>query len=224
MSYSYTPTSLPEVLLLEPQLRIEDGAILHECFNARDFVQATGFKNEFVQECLLKYRYGVVRSPHYQVHHQQGKLVRVGVGEVFHVVVDMRRYSPSFGRWVGMMLSASNQQQLWIPQGFAHGFAVLSGTAEIHIKSTDYLYPEHECRVRWDDPSIGIEWPAIGTPMLSPKDKAAPLLADASAFMENRQLARQRWGMQRQFCAPVQIAPRPWAPGVAGGANHKSVK
>lgn len=216
MSYTFTPTALAEVLLLEPQLRIEDGGIFHESFNARDFIQATGFKNGFVQEGHLKYRYGVIRSPHYQVHHQQGKLVRVNVGEVFHAVVDMRRYSPSFGAWVGMLLSAANQQQLWIPQGFAHGYAVLSGTAEISIKSTDYLYPEHECRVRWDDPAIGIGWPAIGTPLVSPKDRSAPLLADAPAFMENRQLARQRWGVQRQFCAPVQVAPRPWAPGVGG--------
>src|SRR5690348_9656834 len=98
MTYAFTPTDIPEVLLLEPKLRVEDGGILHESFNARDFVQATGFKNGFVQESLLKYRYGVIRSPHYQVHHQQGKLVRVCVGEVFHAVVDMRRYSPSFGR------------------------------------------------------------------------------------------------------------------------------
>jgi dTDP-4-dehydrorhamnose 3,5-epimerase len=161
-----------------------------------------------VQENLMKFRYGVVRSPCYQVHHQQGKLVRVNAGEVFNVVLDMRRYSPEFGQSVGVLLSAANQCQLWIPQGFAHGFAVLSGTAELSCKSTDYVYPEHECRVRWDDPALAIEWPAIGTPLLSPKDKTAPLLCDAPAFMENRQLSRQRWGVQRQFCAPVEVAPR----------------
>ena len=153
-----------------------------ESFNARDFAQATGLKVDFVQDNHSKSGHGVLRGLHYQIRHPQGKLVRVVQGEVFDVAVDLRRASPTFGRWVGERLSAENHRQLWIPPGFAHGFVVLSDSAEFLYKTTDYWFPEHERSLRWNDPALAIDWRVQGQPLLAAKDAAAPLLRDAEVF------------------------------------------
>ena len=177
------PTALPEVLILEPKVFGDDRGFFFESFNARTFAQATGLQREFVQDNHSKSSRHVLRGLHYQIRHPQGKLVRVVQGEVFDVAVDLRRSSPTFGRWVGVRLSAQNKRQLWVPEGFAHGFLVLSETAEFLYKTTDYYAPEHERSLLWSDPAIGINWPITGVPKLAAKDAAAPLLADAEVFV-----------------------------------------
>ena len=182
MPYTVTPTAIPDVLLLEPKVFGDARGFFFESFNARDFAQATGLKVDFVQDNHSKSGHGVLRGLHYQIRHPQGKLVRVVQGEVFDVAVDLRRASPTFGRWVGERLSAENHRQLWIPPGFAHGFVVLSDSAEFLYKTTDYWFPEHERSLRWNDPALAIDWRVQGQPLLAAKDAAAPLLRDAEVF------------------------------------------
>ncbi len=182
MPYTATPTAIPDVLVLEPKVFGDARGFFFESFNARDFTRATGLQTEFVQDNHSKSARGVLRGLHYQIQHPQGKLVRVVEGEVFDVAVDLRRSSPSFGRWVGERLSADNHKQLWVPAGFAHGFVVLSESAQFLYKTTDYWYPEHERSLLWNDPAIGIDWPLQGQPLLAPKDAAAVPLREASCF------------------------------------------
>ena len=182
MPYTDTPTANPDVLVLEPKVFGDARGFFFESFNARDFTRATGLQTEFVQDNHSKSARGVLRGLHYQIQHPQGKLVRVVEGEVFDVAVDLRRSSPSFGRWVGERLSADNHKQLWVPAGFAHGFVVLSESAQFLYKTTDYWYPEHERSLLWNDPAIGIDWPLQGQPLLAPKDAAAVPLREASCF------------------------------------------
>ena len=175
-------TSIPEVLILEPKVFGDERGFFYESFNAAAFEEATGLKRQFVQDNHSKSQRGVLRGLHYQIQQPQGKLVRVVAGEVFDVAVDLRKSSPSFGRWVGTHLSAQNQRQLWIPEGFAHGFVVLSESAEFLYKTTDYYAPEHERSLLWNDPELGIEWPFDEAPQLSAKDQAGKRLSDAELF------------------------------------------
>lgn len=182
MSYTVTSTDLPEVLILEPRVFGDDRGFFFESFNHRDFQQGTGLDLNFVQDNHSKSSQRVLRGLHYQIKHPQGKLVRVTQGAVFDVAVDLRRSSPNFGKWVGVELSADNKRQLWVPPGFAHGFVVTSETAEFLYKTTDYWYPEHERCLLWCDPTVGVQWPSVGTPKLAAKDAAAKVLAEADAF------------------------------------------
>ncbi len=182
MPYTVTATAIPDVLVLEPTVFGDARGFFFESFNARDFAQATGLNVEFVQDNHSKSAHGVLRGLHYQIQHAQGKLVRVVQGEVFDVAVDLRRSSPTFGRWVGERLNADNHRQMWIPPGFAHGFVVTSQSAEFLYKTTDYWYPEHERSLLWNDPAIGIDWAIEGQPLLAAKDAAAPILRDAELF------------------------------------------
>lgn len=178
-----TPTALTDVLVLEPRVFGDARGFFLESFNARRFAEATGVRAEFVQDNQSRSARGVLRGLHYQIRQPQGKLVRVVRGRVFDVAVDLRRSSPAFGRWAGVELSEDNHRQLWIPPGFAHGFLVLSESADFLYKATDYYAPEHERAIRWDDPSVGIDWPiAEQAPLLSAKDRAAPSLAAAEHF------------------------------------------
>jgi dTDP-4-dehydrorhamnose 3,5-epimerase len=174
-----TPTAIPEVLLVEPAVFGDARGFFYESWNQKAFDAAVGREVRFVQDNHSASARNVLRGLHYQVRRPQGKLVRVVAGEVFDVAVDVRRGSPTFGRWVGERLSAHNRRMLWVPEGFAHGFLVLSDMAEFLYKATDYYAPEHERSVRWNDPRVGIDWPLAGEPLLKPKDAAAPLLADA---------------------------------------------
>ena len=180
MAYTVTPTALPEVLILQPQVFGDERGFFFESFNARDFAKATGLDVQFVQDNHSKSAHGVLRGLHYQIEQAQGKLVRVVQGEVFDVAVDMRRSSPTFGQWVGVQLSADNHSQLWIPPGFAHGFVVLSQSAEFVYKTTDYWAPVHERCLLWNDPAVGIEWPIDFEPQLAGKDAAGLPLAQAA--------------------------------------------
>lgn len=177
-----TPTAIPEVLILEPQVFGDDRGFFFESFNARRFEQLTGVSASFVQDNHSKSAQNVLRGLHYQIRQPQGKLVRVAAGAIYDVVVDMRRSSPFFGRWVGVELSAENRRQLWVPPGFAHGFVVTSETAECLYKTTDYWAPEFERSLLWNDPALAIDWPLNGEPMLSGKDSQGVLLADAESF------------------------------------------
>jgi len=182
MPFTAIATALPEVLILEPKIFEDERGFFFESFNAREFERATGLKREFVQDNHSSSLKGVLRGLHYQVNRPQGKLVRVIRGEVFDVAVDLRRSSPSFGKWVGARLSAENKQQLWVPEGFGHGYMVISESAEVLYKTTDYWYPEHERSLLWNDPAIAIEWPLTGAPRLAPKDGAAKRLAEAELY------------------------------------------
>jgi dTDP-4-dehydrorhamnose 3,5-epimerase len=182
MPYTVTPTALPGVLILQPKVFGDARGFFFESFNQRDFAQATGLSVQFVQDNHSRSAKGVLRGLHYQIEHPQGKLVRVTQGEVFDVAVDMRRSSPTFGKWDGVLLSAENQRQLWIPPGFAHGFVVTSDTAEFLYKTTDYWHPAFERSLLWSDPRVGVQWPIQGTPLLAPKDAAAVPLSDAQTF------------------------------------------
>ncbi|BFN26348.1 dTDP-4-dehydrorhamnose 3,5-epimerase [Pseudomonas sp. SCT] len=175
-------TSIPDVLIIEPKVFGDERGFFYESFNAAAFEAATGLKRQFVQDNHSKSQRGVLRGLHYQIQQPQGKLVRVVAGEVFDVAVDLRKSSPSFGRWFGTHLSAQNQRQLWIPEGFAHGFVVLSESAEFLYKTTDYYAPEHERSLLWNDPELGIEWPFDEPPQLSAKDQAGKRLSDAELF------------------------------------------
>jgi dTDP-4-dehydrorhamnose 3,5-epimerase len=182
MPYTVIPTAIPDVLVLEPKVFGDARGFFFESFNARDFAEATGLKFEFVQDNHSKSEKGVLRGLHYQVQHAQGKLVRVIHGSVFDVAVDIRRSSPTFGKWVGEVLSAENRRQLWVPPGFAHGFVVLSDSAEFLYKTTDYWHSEHERSLLWNDPSLAITWPIDFIPQLAAKDAAASLLEQAELF------------------------------------------
>ena len=179
MPITVTPTAIPEVLVLEPKVFSDARGFFLESFNARDFREATGLDMTFVQDNHSGSSRGVLRGLHYQIQQPQGKLVRAVQGEVFDVAVDLRRSSPTFGRWVGEVLSAENRKQLWIPPGFAHGFLVLSDWAECLYKSTDFYAPEHERALQWDDPLVGIRWPLPGAPILTPRDASAPGLQES---------------------------------------------
>ncbi|MCF8208652.1 MAG: dTDP-4-dehydrorhamnose 3,5-epimerase [Rhodoferax sp.] len=178
-----TPTAIADVLLIEPRVFGDTRGFFFESFNQRAFTQATGISAPFVQDNHSRSGHGVLRGLHYQIQQPQGKLVRVSMGEVFDVAVDIRRTSPTFGQWVGYVLSAENKLQVWVPPGFAHGFVVLSDAAEFLYKTTDYYAPEHEQCIAWDDPSIGIQWPTLqAAPQLSAKDLKGNRLADARVF------------------------------------------
>ena len=179
-----TPTSLPEVLIVEPKVFGDARGFFTESWNEVAFNAAVGYDVRFVQDNHSRSGRGVLRGLHYQLPpHAQGKLVRVVSGAVFDVAVDMRKSSPNFGRWEGVELTAENHKQLWIPPGFAHGFLVLSETADFLYKTTDTYAPQAEGCVRWDDPAIDIQWPATGVaPLLAEKDAKAPLLAEAKYF------------------------------------------
>jgi dTDP-4-dehydrorhamnose 3,5-epimerase len=175
-------TSIPEVLIFEPQVFGDARGFLLESWNARRFCDAVGFDISFVQDNHSRSRRGVLRGLHYQIKQPQGKLVRVATGRVFDAAVDLRKSSPTFGRWAGAELSGDNHRQLWIPAGFAHGFLVLSDSADFLYKTTDYYAPQHERSVLWNDPAIGIDWPTDAEPTLSAKDKVGVLLRDAEVF------------------------------------------
>ena len=177
-----TPTAIPEVLVLEPQVFGDDRGFFYESFNARRFEQQTGVVAHFVQDNHVKSAKGVLRGLHYQLRQPQGKLVRVLAGSIFDVVVDLRRSSPFFGRWVGVVLSSENRHQIWVPPGFAHGYVVTSHTAECAYKTTDYWAPELERTIAWNDPALGIDWPVTGPPMLSSKDSLGVPFSDADYF------------------------------------------
>ncbi len=174
-------TPLPGVKLIEPKVFGDDRGFFMESWNAAAFA-AAGLDLTFVQDNHSRSAKGVLRGLHYQIVAPQGKLVRVTAGAVFDVAVDIRRSSPHFGRWVGYELSDANKRMLWVPPGFAHGFVVTSESAEFLYKVTDYWFPEHERTLPWNDPAIGIDWPLDAPPLLSGKDAAAPLLADAEVF------------------------------------------
>mgnify|MGYP001443602565 FL=1 len=167
----FTPTAIPDVVLIEPQVFADERGFFMETWQRRKFAEA-GIDVDFVQDNHSRSVKGTLRGLHYQLPpHAQGKLVRVTVGEVFDVAVDIRRGSPTFGRWVGEYLSAENKRMLWIPPGFAHGFYVTSDVAEFQYKCTDYYAPECERCIRWDDPQLAIAWPLAGEPLVSAKDK-----------------------------------------------------
>lgn len=186
MSMKVIRTEIPEVLILEPRVFGDARGFFMESWNRRDFARATGLDVDFVQDNHSRSARGVLRGLHYQLHQAQGKLVRVVCGAVWDVAVDLRRSAPTFGHWVGVELSADNQRQLWLPPGFAHGFLVLSDSADFLYKATEYYAPEHERSLRWDDPALGIAWPlqrmGVAQPTLSAKDAAAPGLAQADLF------------------------------------------
>ena len=175
-----TPTAIADVLLLEPKVFGDDRGFFYESFNEKAFGEATGVDVRFVQDNHSKSARNVLRGLHYQVQQPQGKLVRVVQGEVFDVAVDIRKGSKTYGQWVGEILSAENKKQLWIPAGLAHGFVVLSKTAEFLYKTTDYYAPAHERCITWNDPELAIEWPIDGAPVLSAKDAAGMSLAQAT--------------------------------------------
>ena len=176
-------TALPQVLILEPQVFGDERGFFYESFNARRFTEATGITREFVQDNHSRSARGVLRGLHYQLQQAQGKLVRVSAGEVYDVAVDVRRSSANFGKWVGVHLSAENKRQLWVPEGFAHGFLVLSDYAEFLYKTTDYYAPAHERCIYWDDAQLAIDWPLDGlTPQLSLKDQQGVSLSEAETF------------------------------------------
>lgn len=177
-----TPTAIPEVLVIEPKVFGDARGFFLESWNARAFREATGVEASFVQDNHSRSARGVLRGLHYQLRQPQGKLVRVVRGAVFDVAVDLRRSSPSFGRWVGVELGEDNHRQLWVPPGFAHGFLVLSESADFLYKTTDYYAPEHERCIAWNDPDLAIAWPAGITPSLSDKDSRGLPLARADVF------------------------------------------
>ena len=178
-----TPTAIPEVLIIEPKVFGDARGFFYESFNGKAFDEAVGRHVEFVQDNHSRSAKGVLRGLHYQIQQPQGKLVRVVRGAVFDVAVDIRKSSPTFGKWVGVELSEDNHRQLWVPEGFAHGFLVLSETAEFLYKTTDYYAPAHERCIKWDDAGLAIAWPAIGmAPQLSAKDEAGAIFASAEVF------------------------------------------
>jgi len=175
-------TSIPDLLILEPRVFGDDRGFFYESFNRRKFAELTGRDVDFVQDNHSRSVKNVLRGLHYQIQHPQGKLLRVTQGAVRDVAVDIRKSSPTFGQHVAVELSAENKRMVWIPEGFAHGFVVLSDTAEFLYKTTDYWFPEYERSIAWDDPVIGIQWLIEGEPVLSAKDKQAKLLAEAELF------------------------------------------
>jgi dTDP-4-dehydrorhamnose 3,5-epimerase len=178
-----TPTAIPEVLIIEPKVFGDARGFFYESFNGKAFDEAVGRHVEFVQDNHSRSAKGVLRGLHYQIQQPQGKLVRVVRGAVFDVAVDIRKSSPTFGKWIGVELSEDNHRQLWVPEGFAHGFLVLSETAEFLYKTTDYYAPAHERSIVWNDTGLNIQWPDIGmAPQLSAKDEAGSNFASAEVF------------------------------------------
>ncbi|WP_061289235.1 dTDP-4-dehydrorhamnose 3,5-epimerase [Azotobacter vinelandii] len=178
-----TPLDISGLVLFEPKVFGDDRGFFFESYNQRYFEDAVGRAVTFVQDNHSRSAQGVLRGLHYQLpSHAQGKLVRVVQGEVFDVAVDIRKSSPTFGQWVGVLLSAENKRQFWIPEGFAHGFVTLSETAEFLYKTTDYYAPDSERSILWNDPALAIDWRGIEAPLLSGKDQKAPLLAAAEVF------------------------------------------
>jgi dTDP-4-dehydrorhamnose 3,5-epimerase len=177
------PTAIPDVLLIEPTVFGDERGFFFESYNHKLFREKTGLNLEFVQDNHSKSKQNVLRGLHYQVIQPQGKLVRCAAGELFDVAVDIRQSSPTFGQWVGYLLSAENKRQLWVPPGFAHGFVVVSDYAELLYKTTNYYCPEGDRCILWNDPAIGIDWPLNGDPILSTKDQAGKLLKDADLFV-----------------------------------------
>jgi len=175
-------TAIPDVKIIEPKVFGDDRGFFFESYNQQRFEGAIGRKVEFVQDNHSRSVKGVLRGLHYQIQHPQGKLVRVSLGEVFDVAVDIRRSSPTFGQWVGVTLSAENKRQLWVPEGFAHGFVVTSEVAEFLYKTTDYWCPAYERCIIWNDPALAIDWPAQEPPYLSAKDKSGASLEMAELF------------------------------------------
>lgn len=177
------PTTIPDVLIFEPKVFGDERGFFMESFNQKVFDEAVGRHVEFVQDNHSRSSKGVLRGLHYQIQQPQGKLVRVTNGAVFDVAVDIRKSSPTFGQWAGVELSAQNQRQLWVPEGFAHGFLVLSESADFLYKTTDYYQPAHERSIVWNDARIGIQWPVgAGDPTLSEKDRQGKELAAADLF------------------------------------------
>jgi dTDP-4-dehydrorhamnose 3,5-epimerase len=176
-------TRLPDVLILKPRVFGDERGFFTESFNLRTWEEVTGLKRTFVQDNHSRSSQGVLRGLHYQIQRPQGKLVRCIRGSVYDVAVDMRVESPTFGEWAGVELSAENHLQFWIPEGFAHGFVVLSKCADFLYKTTDYYSPEHERSVRWDDPDLNIKWPLESPPLVSEKDAAASYFKDAQYYM-----------------------------------------
>lgn len=176
------PTAIPDVLVLEPKVFGDARGFFFESFNARSFEQATGLKRQFVQDNHSRSARNVLRGLHYQLRQPQGKLVRVVQGEVFDVAVDLRRSSETFGQWVGVLLTAENKKQVWVPEGFAHGFVVLSDTAEFLYKTTEYYAPELERSLLWNDPVLNINWPIEGQPKLAAKDVAGKFFSEAEVY------------------------------------------
>ncbi len=176
-------TDLPGVLILEPTVRGDERGFFQESWNARTFAEATGQHVSFVQDNHSRSARHVLRGLHFQLHQPQGKLVRVVAGEVFDVAVDLRRSSPCFGSWTGVRLSAANHRQLWVPPGFAHGFLVLSDSADFLYKTTEYWLPQWDRALAWDDPTVAIDWPLEGAlPHLAAKDAAAPRWPDLETY------------------------------------------
>jgi dTDP-4-dehydrorhamnose 3,5-epimerase len=184
MNMKVIPTSIPDVLIIEPKVFGDARGFFFESFNQRAFNEAVGQDVQFVQDNHSRSGKGVLRGLHYQVQNAQGKLVRVARGRVFDVAVDVRKGSPTFGQWAGVELSEDNQRQFWVPAGFAHGFVVLSDTADFLYKTTDYYAPAHERCIAWNDPDVGIDWPlaevGISAPILSDKDRQGASLASAA--------------------------------------------
>jgi dTDP-4-dehydrorhamnose 3,5-epimerase len=176
-------TAIADLLIIEPKVFGDDRGFFYESFNQRRFTELTGVSNPFVQDNHSKSARNVLRGLHYQIRQPQGKLVRVIAGEVWDIAVDIRRNSSSFGKWVGVNLSAENKKMLWIPQGFAHGFVVLSDSAEFLYKTTDYWAPEHERCIVWNDPDLAVDWQLDNaTPLLSAKDQAGKRFLEAETF------------------------------------------
>ena len=174
--------AIADVILIEPRVFGDARGYFLESYNQRAFDAAVGRTVRFVQDNHSRSAQRVLRGLHYQIRQPQGKLVRATAGEIFDVAVDLRRDSPTFGRWVGEILSADNKRQLWVPEGFAHGFVVLSEFAEVQYKATDYYAPEHERCIAWNDPELGIAWPLEGEPVLSAKDAAGVAFSQAAVF------------------------------------------
>lgn len=179
---NFTPLQIPEVIVFEPKVFGDERGFFFESFNHACFEAAVGYPVSFVQDNHSKSVQGVLRGLHYQIQQAQGKLVRVVQGEVFDVAVDLRKSSPTFGRWVGERLSAENKKQLWVPAGFAHGFVVLSETAEFLYKTTDYYAPAHERSILWNDPDLAIDWQFAGQPALSAKDQTGVTFRNAEIY------------------------------------------
>ncbi|VVP98744.1 dTDP-4-dehydrorhamnose 3,5-epimerase [Pseudomonas fluorescens] len=175
-------TELPGILIIEPRVLEDERGFFYESFNADAFAHATGVQATFVQDNHSRSKKGVLRGLHYQLETPQGKLVRVVSGEILDVTVDIRRSSPNFGKWLATRLCAEHHRQLWIPEGFAHGFVALSDTAEVLYKTTDFYDPRAERTLRWDDPDLNIDWQLDGAPLLSAKDQGASLFKDADVF------------------------------------------
>jgi dTDP-4-dehydrorhamnose 3,5-epimerase len=177
-----TPADIPDVLILEPRVFEDARGLFYESYNKRAFREAAGVEAEFVQDNVSRSAKNVLRGLHYQIKRPQGKLVRVLAGEIWDVAVDIRQSSPTFGKWVGLKLSADDKRAIWVPPGFAHGFIAISKVAEVQYKTTDYYAPEHERTIRWDDQKLAIAWPRAGEPILNDRDRRGTVLAEAETY------------------------------------------